>query len=167
MWNSTTHQFLRLTQYNEEFQQPLFPRHICGWSASLDFANKKSICPVCKEPILTPCFDGKICFLRCENCDGAYFIDEFDIELFIKAKLGAAASRVYARWLIYSMGGASTSLSRRLCPICRDKLRRHEFGMEPLCWVLIERCPLHGFWMDKKEIEAVLKGCQEAARRES
>lgn len=132
----------------------------------MDPGSANYLCPRCKKPNLKPCLDGGIYFLRCHKCDGAYFIEELDVEQFVKAKLGAEAGRVYARWLVHSMGdSASNSYSRRLCPLCSNKLKRHEFGMEPLCWVLIERCDLHGFWMDRDEVESILKGCQDAARR--
>jgi Zn-finger nucleic acid-binding protein len=134
----------------------------------MDLGSGSYLCPRCKKPLLKPCFDGGTYFLRCPKCDGAYFIDEFDVETFVKGKLGAAASQVYGRWLVYSMReGAAQSLSRRVCPLCQGRLRRHEFGMEPLCWVLLDRCDLHGFWMDRDEVESILKGCQEAVRRGS
>lgn len=125
----------------------------------------RNICPRCKNPTLRSCVDGKSIFLRCTRCDGAYFSDEEDFERFAKHILHEEGARCFMRWFIMSMEGAEANREgKRLCPLCRRSMRQHPFGLEPYCFVVLDRCEFHGLWLDKSEIEAVLKGLAQAAK---
>lgn len=122
-------------------------------------------CPRCNQPSLAPARDGGVFFLGCQRCRGAYFTDELDLEKFIKEKVGHEASQVYVRKLLVSMvNPANGRQGKRKCPLCLRALRRHEYGETPYM-VVLDRCVLHGFWLDADELATVLKGCQELAAR--
>lgn len=63
------------------------------------------------------------------------------------------------------MSNAETArVGKRKCPICQRLLRHHPLGQQPHLLVLLDRCEYHGFWLDKEEVEQVLKGCMSATR---
>lgn len=126
--------------------------------------EQHNICPRCKSSTLRQCIDGKTIFLRCTRCDGAYFTDEDDFERFVKHIVSEDTARCFVRWYITSMEGAeSTRTGQRSCPICQRAMRQHPFGLEPYCFVVLDRCEYHGLWLDKEEIDSVLHGLIKAA----
>lgn len=128
-------------------------------------AGNKYPCPRCrKDVVLKPRYDGGCMFLACQICDGGFF-EEFDLGRYVGGKLGQKAASVYLYWMLASMEKVEDARrGKRVCPICTNQLRRHPFGKQPH-FVLLDRCPLHGFWLDKDEIDTILNGCREYARR--
>ena len=85
-------------------------------------------CPACADVVLDKAGN-------CRTCGGVW-LDE------------ALVEQRAARSLEYT-GGA---YSERHCPACDEKMD------EPLIYdVPIDRCPAHGMWFDKEELEEVLK----------
>ena len=106
-------------------------------------------------------------FLRCAGCGGAYFRDELDLEPYVAAKKGPSAAEVYIRLLLVSLADLERARDGlRVCPIenCGRRLRYHPFGFPPYL-VVLDRCDLHGLWLDREEVDMVLEGCEQLAAR--
>lgn len=103
------------------------------------------ICPACKQTLAETRYRG-IAVDRCTNCKGLWLdrdeLDSLEDKVFDQDELKGTVT-------------FSTSASDRLCPKCKDPLRKFNYRLYDLG---LELCgQKHGFWLDRGEEDRVLK----------
>ncbi len=123
------------------------------------FVGDDVVCPRCNEA-LSAVEDQGVPFMGCTKCYGL-FVTEPDLFTYVEK---AATPRVFASFVELHEGmlnGARSPGSMRHCPQCRARLERVTFGQNPL--VLLDRCTEHGIWLDRTELNKVLRAARAAA----
>ena len=116
-------------------------------------------CPACKTDLMVVEREG-IEVDWCLDCGGLWF-DEGEIEL-----LGEKAGRSIAAQILESPNDQSTK-GRRRCPRCPKRMESLPLGMGPGDRVTIDRCPLHGLWLDRGELGQLMRAAQPARESEA
>jgi Zn-finger nucleic acid-binding protein len=116
-------------------------------------------CPRCNEA-LSAVDDQGVPFLGCTKCYGL-FVTEPDLFTYVEK---AASPRVFASFVELHermVNEAHSTGTVRHCPQCGAGLVRVTFGENPL--VLLDRCAEHGIWLDRTELNKVLRAARAAA----
>lgn len=117
-------------------------------------------CPKCNIP-LEPVTDREVEFQGCGTCFGLW-VAEGDLGVYVERASTAESATQYALLLEKALRRpAGGSHARRHCPTCRHPLERLGFGENP--FVIIDRCPQHGIWLDRSELKKVVRSCRAAA----
>ncbi len=107
------------------------------------------MCPVCNEPMVSYELRG-VEIDHCVRCEGTW-LDAGELELMTElagVDPGRMSERLAAR--------RDERKTTRRCPRCPRRLRAMEFGEQPS--IEIDHCRQgHGLWMDKGELEAVIR----------
>jgi Zn-finger nucleic acid-binding protein len=122
------------------------------------------ICPRCNEA-LSAVEDQGVPFMGCTKCYGL-FVAEPDLFVYVEkaASPRVFAPRVFAAFVELHermVNGTRSAGTLRHCPQCRARLERVTFGENPL--VLLDRCGEHGIWLDRTELNKVLRAARAAA----
>ena len=86
----------------------------------------------------------------CPSCRGFWF-DEGELEL-----LGEKAGRSIETRDLGRRSGDSIEKGRRRCPRCPRRMERLILGAASDAPIEVDRCPRHGFWLDRGELGAIL-----------
>jgi len=118
-------------------------------------------CPRCEASEMTLVEDKGCTFYGCSDCRGL-FVNEESLPYYIEeAKDATTAAAFQSLWL--QLLGTDGRPSVRRCPSCGDPLKRFAFGQEPV--VAIDRCELHGVWLDHKELKKIIKASLFASKQ--
>ncbi|MEZ0230089.1 MAG: zf-TFIIB domain-containing protein, partial [Planctomycetota bacterium] len=119
-------------------------------------AEEQFLCPRCQLP-LDFVVDKEVQFLGCQKCYGLW-VTEPDLYSYVEK---SGSPRVFVAFVELHEKMVSGQLkkgSMRLCPFCKEKLARAQFGEHPL--VLLDRCPEHGTWLDRTELNKVIRSAR-------
>ncbi|MGE0711960.1 MAG: zf-TFIIB domain-containing protein [Planctomycetota bacterium] len=115
-------------------------------------------CPSCAgSPALAEIVDREVNFLGCTDCYGL-FVTEENLGEYVAHATGQPGVRTSYLELLEEATAKLGGESKRTCPRCHEKMRRIGFGESPL--VILERCALHGLWLDKKELTKVKRAAR-------
>jgi Zn-finger nucleic acid-binding protein len=105
-------------------------------------------CPACKSELVVVERE-EIELDWCISCRGLWF-DGGELEL-----LGEKAGRTLD---VEDLGRRATSVARgtRRCPRCPRRMEVLALPLPAEASILIDRCPLHGFWLDRGELGTLL-----------
>ena len=117
------------------------------------------LCPRCGKEPLAAVDDKDVAFLGCQKCYGL-FVTEPDLFTYVEK---AASPRVFAAFveLHERMLAHQAKGTMRGCPQCRQVMKRVTFGDNPM--VLLDRCEEHGLWLDRTELNKVIRAARAAA----
>jgi len=108
-------------------------------------------CPACKTVLVVVERQG-IELDWCLHCGGLWF-DEGELEL-----LGEKAGRSLHVADLGQAQAGSPGHSRRRCPRCPRRMEQLRFELNGGEVIDIDRCPDHGFWLDRGELGAIMAG---------
>ena len=83
-------------------------------------------------------------YLRCDLCAGVW-IEEL--------ALGQLLGKSERAPSIKTLSEGSEASTRRPCPLCRDPMQLTSLGS-----LQLDRCPRHGIWLDKEELQRAMVG---------
>ncbi len=86
----------------------------------------------------------------CPSCLGLWF-DEGELKL-----LGEKAGRLIDTRDLGRLPGDSIEKGERRCPRCPQRMERLILGAGSDTHVEVDRCPQHGFWLDRGELGTIL-----------
>ncbi len=122
------------------------------------------VCPMCGVNMKHVEVPGYFIIERCDNCYGLFF-DPSELE----ALTDTAVSHVYEVDLIRLKNiieeeGVKSERDQSYvrCPVCREMMNRQQFGSRS--GVVIDRCRLHGVWLDAGELGQVFKWIKAGGR---
>lgn len=119
-------------------------------------------CPTCEEHhLLEEIVERDVSFLGCTTCFGL-FVSTDELGEYVRNATGSVGVRTAYHGLLEDALDHLAGQSKRLCPHCGASMRRMGFGEHPL--VILERCALHGVWLDKKELTKVLRAARADAK---
>jgi Zn-finger nucleic acid-binding protein len=122
-------------------------------------AEEQFSCPRCQLP-LAFVEDKEVQFLGCQKCYGLW-VTEPDLFVYVEK---AGSPRVFASFVELHEKMVTSQQKQgsiRLCPFCKTKLARAQFGENPL--VLLDRCPEHGTWLDRTELTKLIRAARAAS----
>lgn len=107
-------------------------------------------CPVCKIPLIAVEREA-IEIDWCPDCRGLWF-DEGELEL-----LGEKTGRKLETEDLGRRAGEQVEAGDRRCPRCRSRMERLRLDDGGTQVAEIDRCPAHGFWLDRGELGTLLR----------
>ena len=110
-------------------------------------------CPACKTTLVVVEREG-IEIDWCLACRGLWF-DEGELEL-----LGEKAGRSLQVADLGADHDGSQTRSRRRCPRCPRRMEQISFELGNGELVEIDRCPDHGFWLDRGELGRIMSATE-------
>ena len=120
------------------------------------------ICPSCKNENLTRADYKGIQLDYCPTCYGTWF-DRDELRR-VKDK-----EDEFLRWIDFDIwkDGAKFQLSKsgRICPVCEVPFYTIKYGSSPIEIDLCSVC--HGIWLDKGELDKIIKYLEEKVDKES
>jgi Zn-finger nucleic acid-binding protein len=120
-----------------------------------DDAGFSSTCPACKEEKVEELEDRGIPFLGCTACFGL-FATEDDLAAYVVDSSGSQeVGEAFDKLLEAALAEGPPRQGKRPCPRCQNPLGRLGFGESP--FVILDRCAVHGVWLDKKELKKVIR----------
>ncbi len=119
-----------------------------------------ALCPRCEQVPLAAIEDQGVSFLGCSKCFGL-FVSDPDLFVYAEKSLSPRAFTSFAELHEKMQEGAKTVGHVRHCPRCRALLVRVTFGVAPI--VVLDRCEEHGIWLDKTELNKVLRAARSSA----
>ena len=128
----------------------------------MSYDTFSSTCPACKgEETIEPLEDRGIPFLGCTACFGLFASDD-DIASYVADAAGAPeVKEAFEALLGKALDDGPPTPGKRPCPVCQAPLGRLGFGESP--FVILDRCALHGLWMDKKELKKIIRSSRAQA----
>lgn len=110
------------------------------------------MCPDCRVPLVG--FElGPVEIDRCVDCGGTW-LDAGELEAIVR--FSGAARSGFSAAVATDAAVDHEPATRRRCPRCRRRLRRHPVG-DGAGRVEAERCPVsHGLWLDRGEMETIV-----------
>lgn len=117
-------------------------------------------CPACKGATLEEVEDRGVAFLGCAACKGLFVAND-GLAAYVADAVGAEAGRESYHALLATALEGRRSGSVRACPVCTAKLERFGFGDAP--FVILDRCPEHGLWLDRPELRKVVRASRARA----
>lgn len=111
-------------------------------------------CPRCQGECKTSWYEG-VCIDTCARCEGSW-LDEGEL-----ATIKTAREKTFTRPEIEAIQGVTQkvvvgkeALAPELaCPKCGGQMQRYNYA--GASGVVLDRCPQHGIWFDKGELDAV------------
>lgn len=121
----------------------------------MSFPDFSSVCPACKKETVEAMEDREVSFLGCSDCFGL-FVSEDGLEDYVTGSTDSAdIGKAFKDLLQRSLDEKAPKPGNRECPVCKKPLGRMGFGESP--FVILDRCGLHGVWLDKKELKKVIR----------
>jgi Zn-finger nucleic acid-binding protein len=116
----------------------------------------ETTCPACKkEDVVDVMEDRGVEFLGCSECFGL-FVSEDGLQAYIADSTGSSEiGKAFVDLMEKALGDKPPRPGSRGCPVCKKPLGRLGFGESP--FVILDRCGLHGVWLDKKELKKVIR----------
>ena len=109
-------------------------------------------CPGCKQLTLSDVENRGVYFVGCNACYGL-FAQESDLGIYVTVMAGDSAAEIAFRDLV-KLGWSKKGGKSRNCPVCTNPMNRMGFGEAP--FIILDRCPDHGLWMDRAELKKVV-----------
>ncbi len=124
----------------------------------MSFPDFTNVCPACKKEAVDEMEDRKVPFLGCAECFGL-FVTEDNLENYVADSTGSEdVGKAYKDLLQRALDEKTPKPGNRSCPVCKKPLGRMGFGESP--FVILDRCGLHGLWLDKKELKKVIRSAR-------
>jgi Zn-finger nucleic acid-binding protein len=125
----------------------------------MSFEKFESTCPAChKEDAMAVMDDRGVEFLGCSECFGL-FVSEGDLADYVRdATEQEEVAKGFHDLMKRTLKEKTPKIGKRQCPVCKEPLGRLGFGESP--FVILDRCPEHGVWLDKKELKKVIRSCR-------
>jgi Zn-finger nucleic acid-binding protein len=116
----------------------------------------ETTCPACKkEDTVDLMEDRGVEFLGCSQCFGL-FVEEEGLHAYVSDSAGSdEIGKACAGLMQAALDAKQPKPGSRPCPVCKKPLCRMGFGESP--FVILDRCGLHGVWLDKKELKKVIR----------
>jgi Zn-finger nucleic acid-binding protein len=116
----------------------------------------QTTCPACKkEDTVDVMEDRGVEFLGCGECFGL-FVEEIGLQAYVSDSAGSDdIGKAFEDLLQKALDAKQPKPGARPCPVCAKPLCRMGFGESP--FVILDRCGLHGVWLDKKELKKVIR----------
>lgn len=125
-------------------------------------------CPRCKLPLKPQKYEG-IDVDVCETCHG-YWLDTGELEAIVEKqeyKWGQSEKQDILHAIAKANAEGKTKKDPDIaCPKCSVTMEKVDFGGKS--GITLDRCAMHGFWLDSKEMKQVQVWAEhEAERRRS
>lgn len=114
-------------------------------------------CPACGgefEPVQR---DAQLEINQCRDCGGIW-LDRGELDQLLAPSIEAAPKTAPDRHALRSAvapaQAAAQTIEYRGCPVCATTMKRENFAKTS--GVMIDRCPTHGVFLDRGELEAIV-----------
>ena len=117
-------------------------------------------CPRCKAALGPEIYEG-VDIDRCATCGGAW-LDEGELKVIVNTHEKKFSPAEIKKARQESLPEGEVQDPEIACPLCAKKMERFNYACSS--GIMLDKCPGHGIWLDKGELENVQILAEEAAK---